>query len=244
MTNATQDVVIELEKAGRSFQGDVLIDRMHELMEFRKVHGKLNRKIGNSKLLDELMTSLGKLIAAEPNWQDFLKSRENLEKIGSTLADAGFETEISYDEEHSLFGMQVRNGSGGPLTLNYESLSAAEWRQLLSLYHRIAEFRMQPIKVKDGDKETVLENEVALIDYIVNSGKKNLTIQRYKGLGEMNPTQLWETTMDPDTRTLLQVNIDDAIETDEIFTILMGDQVEPRRKFIEDNALNVKNLDV
>ena len=96
---------------------------------------------------------------------------------------------------------------------------------------------------ENGKSETIASRD-ELLEKIMNAAKKDLSIQRYKGLGEMNPEQLWETTMDPEKRTLLQVRIEDAIETDEIFTVLMGDQVEPRRRFIEQNALDVKNLDV
>ena len=85
---------------------------------------------------------------------------------------------------------------------------------------------------------------VELLGFFMESAKKGLSIQRYKGLGEMNPEQLWETTMEPTNRTLLQVKIEDAVEADNVFTILMGDQVEPRREFIETNALNVSNLDI
>jgi DNA gyrase subunit B len=101
-----------------------------------------------------------------------------------------------------------------------------------------------PYKIVEGEKEVTITSKRELLDYLREQGKKGLTIQRYKGLGEMNPEQLWDTTMNPEQRTLLQVTIEDAIEADTIFTILMGDKVEPRREFILNNALAVRELDI
>ena len=96
---------------------------------------------------------------------------------------------------------------------------------------------------EDGNEQSV-DSRLDLLRHLMEEGKKGQTIQRYKGLGEMNAEQLWDTTMNPETRRLVRVDIADAVEANDIFTILMGDMVEPRRKFIEDNALEVRNLDI
>src|SRR4029078_1390765 len=123
-------------------------------------------------------------------------------------------------------------------------LSSPEYQRLLALHKSIHEFDQPPFVARTETNTDTLKDRQTLINHIREIGKKDLQISRYKGLGEMNPEQLWETTMDPEKRTLLQVQIKDAVDTDDIFTVLMGDAVEPRRKFIEDNALEVKNLDI
>jgi DNA gyrase/topoisomerase IV subunit B len=108
---------------------------------------------------------------------------------------------------------------------------------------RVAESTGVKVPAKK-EPDVTLDNVDAFVEYFIVAGKKGIAINRYKGLGEMNPDTLWKTTMDPDVRTLLQVRAEDHTEADQMFTTLMGDQVEPRRKFIEDNALDVRNLDV
>jgi DNA gyrase subunit B len=128
--------------------------------------------------------------------------------------------------------------------IDWDLATHVEFQRAVDLYKSFAALSQPPFVIKEGNSETEVESRDEMLGHILAAAKKDLHIQRYKGLGEMNPEQLWETTMDPEKRTLLQVKVDDAVETDEIFTVLMGDQVEPRRRFIEDNALDVKNLDI
>ena len=131
------------------------------------------------------------------------------------------------------------------MLVNHEFIDGADYRDLFTLYRGIDEFNKPPFTVyNNGDKEKQLSSKEELHRHQTMVAQKGITLQRYKGLGEMNPEQLWETTMDPTRRRLLQVKVEDDTETSEIFTKLMGEKVEPRRAFIEENASKVENLDI
>jgi DNA gyrase subunit B len=115
---------------------------------------------------------------------------------------------------------------------------------VMEIARQLKDYRGREFKLDAGAEGKVVQDWASLLEELMNRGKSGLSIQRYKGLGEMNPAQLWETTMDPEKRSLLRVRVEDVVEADEIFNILMGDKVEPRREFIYNNALEVKELDI
>lgn len=246
LERALSNVEVYLPELGKSYEGEELDRVMGILMEYDRLFDKLARKAAGGRVLEILLEVFpDELLMGTSSLEDFLAKKENLESLERELSFRGLATRSHYDEEHSLYGAWVENGeNGGPVLLDLEFLDSAEWRHIGRLHMKIREFINTEIVIREKDQETRVRTIQEMVDHIEAAGKKNLSIQRYKGLGEMNPLQLWETTMNPEGRKLLRVDIEDAIETDEIFTILMGDQVEPRRNFIEDNALNVKNLDV
>jgi DNA gyrase subunit B len=137
------------------------------------------------------------------------------------------------------------NGVPRSTTIDEAFLSSPEFKELREIYNRVAEVAPAPYVLSKGEDEPFRFNTLeTLLAHVKKEGGRGLSVQRYKGLGEMNPEQLWETTMNGETRTLLQVRVDDAIAADEMFSVLMGDEVEPRREFIQSNALSVGNLDI
>ena len=139
---------------------------------------------------------------------------------------------------------KVQHGVSATRYLPREFFGTNEYRHIMSLAAKVNDLLSADSVVRRGDREAQVESFAAAIEWLMSEARRGQSIQRYKGLGEMNPEQLWDTTVNPETRRLMQVRIDDAVKADEIFTTLMGDQVEPRREFIEKNALSVENLDV
>jgi DNA gyrase subunit B len=151
------------------------------------------------------------------------------------------------DPEHQTYcpcaELRIR-GMTRKVQLSHSFFLSAEYRAIAAMSQQLEGFLEAGAIIQRGDKTQAVERFSEVVDWLLAEARRGVDIQRYKGLGEMNPDQLWETTMDPNVRRMLQVTVDDAIGADRMFTTLMGDQVEPRREFIEANALSVVNLDV
>jgi DNA gyrase subunit B len=157
------------------------------------------------------------------------------------------EFQMERDPEHGSYNLRCftsTNGSRLETSLDLELVSSGQFEELRKLSKQLGSLGPPPFVLKSGESSQEVAGLSPLMQEVFSGGKKGVEIQRYKGLGEMNPEQLWETTMNPETRTLLQVRLEDSVKADEVFTVLMGDQVEPRRDFIQRNALSVTNLDI
>ncbi|MBI4228658.1 MAG: DNA topoisomerase (ATP-hydrolyzing) subunit B [Deltaproteobacteria bacterium] len=214
-----------LERLGKWGRDRRIVDAFSRRKGFRKT----NLKLGNESELDLHLKGIKEWIELRyPEIQSF-------------------DWELSEDEEHNssrIIYSFKDNGRNVRTVIDFDFINSPDFIELKNIGESIHQLGDPPFTILQDEKETKVENLKELTEYILSLGKKGMFIQRYKGLGEMNPEQLWETTMNPETRILKQVNIEDTFEADQIFTILMGDQVEPRKEFIEKNALNVTNLDI
>jgi len=228
-------------QAGGTLAGETLVMMLQRMEEYRSHAKKLQSRGMPGEALDVLF-------AEGFSDRTALHDPDKVQSLSRALVAHGFEhVEPKTDAETETTVVQFSaggNGTGRKVTINNELLSQYEFRQMAKAYEALSAFGLPPYTLEHDGESTTFARVDDLISEIYRRAEKGLAIQRYKGLGEMNPEQLWDTTMNPETRRLLQVTIEDAVGAEELFTILMGDQVEPRRVFIQDNALEVKNLDI
>jgi DNA gyrase subunit B len=229
---------------------DALRTLIEDTRRLERGAAMLERKGIDTRIVEAMALGVG-LTVEEPAAQE--SARAEIERrLQAYLAAAYPETlpsEVEWrrDEEHSVSRPSVRSFQSGVIRhVAFETpfLESPDYQRFLRFGERVAALGPTPFRVIAGERTESVPTARALLKRVLEIGGKGLQIQRYKGLGEMNPEQLWETTMDPERRTLLQVRIEDAVEADTTFTTLMGDAVEPRKEFIEQNALNVENLDI
>ncbi len=236
-----EDRSLSSEMSGAAVSGAKLAALLEKMEEYRTHVGKLGLRGLPEGLLRAL---IDRGMSSKADFDD----KKKVEDLARSVRAFGVEkADVVADEEHSGWALEIlRKVNGVPRTarIDAEFVLGFEFKRIRETARAIGAFLDGPFVVTRNDETQKHETLPAVVDAIYESAKKGLVINRYKGLGEMNPEQLWDTTMNPETRRLLQVRVEDAVEANEVFSILMGDAVEPRREFIEQNALNVRNLDI
>ena len=228
-------------------EGPLLINLIKTILRMEKILALFERKNMDSVVLKSfIMEGLN-----ENDLSDYEQCKLLTEKMKKRVAtlDSNLlinEVKIDKDEEESKYFIEIksqRNGLQRKTLIDFELTESPSFMEMSAIAQKVNNIGNPPFILENEQNEIEIPNLEILVETAVEQGRKKLTIQRYKGLGEMNADQLWDTTMNPENRKILQVAVDDAVKANEIFSTLMGDQVEPRREFIEKNALNVMNLD-
>ncbi|MGB8223654.1 MAG: DNA topoisomerase (ATP-hydrolyzing) subunit B [Polyangiales bacterium] len=249
----TDNVVLGMKRGSVQLTGEPLRNLFKDLARFRRLLENIGHRV-DPVVVEGFVTATDLEVEDLADRAAVDVAIEKLKAYVHAKRPGDLEVTVERDEEHDRHRIVIETKDGGSrraTILDFDFLSAGSVSELRQIYKGIRALGEPPFLLtvldKDGkpagEPSEVLDIE-ALWTAIDTRARKGLSIQRYKGLGEMNPEELWETTMDPETRTFLQVRIDDAVEAEELFSVLMGDQVEPRRAFIESNALNVTNLDI
>ena len=246
---------VQSEAEGATLTGPGLFLFVTQLSEYLSLLNVMERQGIHPGLVEML-------IAENVADKTFLQSKQRMERLQQRLTENQYSIEDLYwHDDRQLFEMIVAppgkstaaelfaldDASGASVKIGRGLIYSGNYQKCLHLGRNLRHFNTPPFRVfgKNKEKDPLhFDNKRQLFSYMMEEGKKGVNIQRYKGLGEMNPVQLWKTTMNPDKRTLLQVKVEDVVDTDEIFTVLMGDEVEPRREFIQNHALEVSSLDI
>jgi DNA gyrase subunit B len=235
----------------RIIKGDKLLDTIKKSISYGKILERLGRWGRDTRIVDAFANRDG-FRKSHLKVENELELDEHLRGIKRWIEKrypeiSAIDWNLEEDEEYNCSRIIYHfkeNGRNRSTVIDFDFLNSPDFVELRNLHDSIKLVGDPPYFIQEDGREMKLGSLKEATEHIFSLGKKGMFIQRYKGLGEMNPEQLWETTMNPETRVLKQVKVEDAVQTDEIFTILMGDQVEPRKEFIEKNALNVRNLDV
>jgi DNA gyrase subunit B len=250
--SGTEGVMVRTRQGSVPLSGDVLRNLLGEMNRWRRLLRSMERRMEPS-LVEALVRVSG---LTDETIRDRAAVDTAISRIDAYVADHEPDllpliATVEADAEHSAHRIRISTRAGVSTkitTFDHDFLTGADFRQLVAIQEAVDSLGAPPFVAFEEGEEKGEGEDIGNIDDLVRwveaRGKKGLGIQRYKGLGEMNPDQLWETTMNPETRMLLQVKIDDAIQTDQLFSLLMGDEVEPRREFIEQHALDVKELDI
>jgi len=241
MKRVCHDKVVKGNKGRVLLEKEGLYTFLGKLIDYDKVISRLGRR-GYDRWLIEFLVENG------VKDRDSLQDKQGMTDLAQRLRSQEYQVdELLKDEEHNVYELMLGAVGNGAkrVRVGWELVSSADFQRAIVLWKDISSLDKPPFEVyHDGKDPVLIDGKERLLSYLLEDAKKGLSIQRYKGLGEMNPDQLWETTMDPEKRTLLKVKIEDMFEAHDIFTVLMGGEVEPRRQFIESNALDVRRLDV